>query len=248
VALLAGTALAAALAVSLLVTKKYTATVTLLIEPPPGTVVSPIYLESLRTYEHLAASDHLFAQAVERFRLRQDAPGRPLERLKRAVLRVAVPRSTKILQISATLPSAARARELALYLAQETIRLNRETNRAGDDELIAATRRLVEAAVARTKAAEAARAKAAPGATRPQMDALDAEVQSAWVAQDEQEQRLRALEATAGHRGERLMLLDPGVAPERPSWPNLPLNLAAALALALAASWLYLTLQFGLRR
>jgi uncharacterized protein involved in exopolysaccharide biosynthesis len=60
--------------------------------------------------------------------------------------------------------------------------------------------------------------------------------------------RLRELETPAGYRGELLQLLDPGVVPEKPSWPNLSLNLAAALALALLLSWLYLTLQFGLRR
>jgi uncharacterized protein involved in exopolysaccharide biosynthesis len=183
-ALAAGLALAAALAVSLLAAKKYTATVTLVIEPPGGTVLSPIYLEALKTYEHLAASDHLFAQAVEKFRLREDLPGRPIERLKRAVLRVELPRNTRILEISITLPNAAKAHEVALHLAQETMRLN----------------------------------------------------------------RVRALETPFGYRGELLQLLDPGVVPEKHSWPNLPLNLAAALALALFVSWLYLTMQFGLRR
>ena len=66
-------ALAASLTISLLLPTKYTATVSLVIEPPAGidprvaTAVSPIYLESLRTYEHFASSDQLFAQAVDRF-------------------------------------------------------------------------------------------------------------------------------------------------------------------------------------
>lgn len=255
VAVASGSALAVALAASLLLPKKYAATVTLVIEPPAGSdprastsAVSPIYLESLRTYEHFASSDQLFAQAVERFQLRQAYPGRPIERLKQAVLQVSIPRNTKVLEISATLPDPRKAHSLALYIAQETIQLNRRTNRAGDDELIVEARQRVEQAVARTKAGETARARAAAGASRFELDSLDSEVQSAWVAQEEQERRLRELEATAGYRGERLTLLDPGVVPERPTSPNLPLNLVAALALALSVSWLYLTLEFGLRR
>ena len=253
VAILSGSALVVALAASLLLGKKFTATVTLVIEPPAGsdprasTAVSPIYLESLKTYEHLAGSDNLFAQAVEHFQLRREFPRRPIERLKRAVLEVSILRNTKVLEISATLPDPQRAHELALYIAQETIQLNRHTNRVGDDELIVEARKRVEQAVARTKAAEAARAHTAPRASRFETDALDSEIQSAWVAQEEQERRLRELEATAGYRGERLTLLDPGVVPEKPSSPNLPLNLVAALALALTVSWLYLTLEFGLR-
>ena len=51
-------AVAIALAVSLLMPREYTATARIVIEPPAGTdvraaiAVSPIYLESLRTYEH----------------------------------------------------------------------------------------------------------------------------------------------------------------------------------------------------
>ncbi len=253
-ALVTGSALAVALAGSLLVAKKYTAYVTLVIEPPAGsdprasTAVSPIYLESLKTYEHFAASDQLFAEAAGRFQLRRDFPGRPIERLKKAVLEVTIPRNTKVLQIGVTLPDPRKAHDLALFLAEETVRLNRRTARAADDELIAAARRRLDEAIARTKTAEAARARASARTPRAEMDALDSEVQVAWVAQEEEGRRLRELEATAGYRSERLNLLDPGVVPERPSSPNLPLNLLAALGLALSLSWLYLTLEFGLRR
>ena len=50
--------------------KQYTATARILIEPPAGTdlrsamAVSPIYLESLKTYEHFASSDSLFQKAL----------------------------------------------------------------------------------------------------------------------------------------------------------------------------------------
>jgi uncharacterized protein involved in exopolysaccharide biosynthesis len=50
----------------------------------------------------------------------------------------------------------------------------------------------------------------------------------------------------AGSYGERLELLDPGVVPERPSSPNLPLNVVVACSLALLFSLGYLTLAYGL--
>ncbi len=69
-------ALTAALGVSLMVEKKYTATASLLIDPPGNTdarmatAVSPVYLESLKSYEHFASSDTLFRKALDTFRLR----------------------------------------------------------------------------------------------------------------------------------------------------------------------------------
>src|SRR4051794_1257278 len=63
-------ALVAAGVGSLLMPKKYTATASLLIEPPAGndprgaTAISPVYVESLKTYERFALSDTLFLQAL----------------------------------------------------------------------------------------------------------------------------------------------------------------------------------------
>ncbi|MGH2625564.1 MAG: hypothetical protein ACRDHY_02800, partial [Anaerolineales bacterium] len=173
-AIVLAAALALALAAGLLASKQYTARVTLVIEPPAGsdprasTAVSPIYLESLRTYEHYASSDQLFAQASERFELRRSQPHRSLEGLKRTALKVAIPRNTKILEIAATLPDPRQAHALASYLAEETIKLNRKTNRASDDELIADFRRRVEEAAQRRLAAEEARNRALNRAPTPE--------------------------------------------------------------------------------
>ena len=105
------TAGAMAALITMLAPKKYTATVSILIEPPGvsdvrvATAVSPVYLESLKSYERFGASDSLFAEAVKRFGL-QDSQGLPpLFRLKRRVLRVSKPRDTRILELSATLPN-----------------------------------------------------------------------------------------------------------------------------------------------
>ena len=65
-----GVAIVAALATGLLLPKRYTATATILIDPPAGgdpriaTAVSTVYLESLKTYELLATNDQLFVRAA----------------------------------------------------------------------------------------------------------------------------------------------------------------------------------------
>src|SRR5947199_7175060 len=93
---------------SLILTKEYTAVCRIVIDPPAGSdprssmAVSPIYLESLRSYELFASSDDLFLQAVQRFGLRDNSL--PIDRLKKSVLRAEMLRNTKILEIQATLP------------------------------------------------------------------------------------------------------------------------------------------------
>ena len=122
VAATCGVAALIAGAVSLLLPKRYTATASILIEAPAGndtrvaTAVSPVYLESLKTYEHLASSDSLFVRALEHLHLRESYEGTSIETLKRRVLKVAKLRETKILEISATLEDPAKAQALrAIY-------------------------------------------------------------------------------------------------------------------------------------
>jgi uncharacterized protein involved in exopolysaccharide biosynthesis len=59
------------------------------------------------------------------------------------------------------------------------------------------------------------------------------------------EARLRDARGETGFRGERLKIIDPGIVPERPSSPNLPLNIAAALLAGLVLPILYLTLEMS---
>src|SRR6266849_2268753 len=124
-----GVAVVLSLVVSLLLSKRYTAVASIVIEAPPGhdprgaTAVSPIYLESLKTYEVFASSDTLFARALDRFHLQP--PGSPsLESLKKSVLKVSKLRETKVLQISATWPDPKQAQALVQYLAEETASLS----------------------------------------------------------------------------------------------------------------------------
>jgi len=61
-------------------------------------------------------------------------------------------------------------------------------------------------------------------------------------------QHLADLRVSRGSRSEWLRLIDPGIIPQRPSSPRVPLIVIGAAALALFASFLYLTLSFSLTR
>jgi len=114
-----------AVAGSLAMERQYTAVTQIVIEPPAGSdlraamTVSPIYLESLKTYEYFAAGDQLFQKAASQFNLRAHFGARPIESIKHRVLRVGIVRNTRILEIAVTLPDAAKALALARYLARD---------------------------------------------------------------------------------------------------------------------------------
>ncbi|MBZ5601247.1 MAG: hypothetical protein LAO79_02970 [Acidobacteriia bacterium] len=135
-----------ALIASVLLPKEYTATATLIIDPPAGNdprtsiTVSPVYLESLRAYETIASSDSLFVRALEKFHLRDE---RPPESIKRRILKVTKLRDTKILEIAITLPDPKQAQALAQFLAEETVALTRATSLENDNDLLADARNRV---------------------------------------------------------------------------------------------------------
>jgi succinoglycan biosynthesis transport protein ExoP len=340
IAVVCGLGVALALIVSLLLPKRYTATASILIEPPSSsdpraaTAVSPIYLESLKTYELFASSDSLFLKALDHFHLRDADSTQPVESMKRRVLKVNKLKDTKVLQVSATLSDPKRAQAVAQYLADETVSVSRSASKEGDQDLIEDAQRQVDAARvllnqaneewrkatndtsaeslqtevsaltdvksklqeqlvdARSTAAEfesrekgALEGKQANGsreledarnslaAYRARVTTLERQNQeleqkiaartAVWSRQGGREQELQAhlkaalsahdialhrladLRATAGSRVERLRVIDPGIVPQRPSSPNIPLNVVAATGLALFASLLYLTLSFS---
>ena len=76
-------------------------------------------------------------------------------------------------------------------------------------------------------------------------DKLEAERKAAQSALAAIAARLREARGEIGYRGERLKVIDPGIVPERPSSPNLPLNISAALLAAVVLSLLYLTLAMS---
>jgi uncharacterized protein involved in exopolysaccharide biosynthesis len=316
-----------AAAASLAMTPRFTATARLLIDPPAGAdlraamAVSPIYLESLKTYERFADSDSLFQKAVERFALE----GRPIESLKRRVLQVQVVRNTRIMEISVTLPDPKKAHAMAGFLADATVEINRTAVSESDQELLRGIEQqarelrtqlqqadanwvkamsaepllglqsaIDQAADLRSKVeeqvqgveleiadlTEGAKTAADPADLRRQVsnarvrlaemrrqildlgrlgaerekllatrqahrDQLDAERKAGQTALAAMESRLRDARGETGYRGERLRIIDPGIVPERPSSPDLPLNVAAALVAGLVLPILYLTLAMS---
>jgi capsular polysaccharide biosynthesis protein len=326
-------AVVVALAVSLALRRQYTAVSQIVIEAPAGSdlraamTVSPIYLESLKTYEHFAAGDQLFQKAVNELQLRAQFGALPIETIKNRVLRVGIVRNTRILAIAVTLPDPAKALAMARYLAQATVDLNRTMGVEDDRDLVegialqerdarasltaadeAWSRLLAEEPVEALQAAmgtagelrstiqqqmqaaeieiadsgerqkhltaaqqadarqEAADASARLEQMRKQLqeidrqnaerekllalrmahrDKMEADRKSAEAALAALETRLRDARGEAGYRGDRLKIIDPGVVPERPSSPNVPLNVAGALLLGLALPILYLTLAMS---
>ena len=319
-----------ALILSLLLPAQYTATARILIEPPGGsdpraaTAVSPVYLQSLRTYEHFALSDSLFERAVEHLQIRDPAAPEPLSSLKKRILDVEIPITTKILAISATLPDPEKAQQLAAFVAEETVRLNQTTNTESDraqGEIIERMRAEAEERVRRIESESLKTAGQTPteglqdelealvavqslmqrqlvmvkdlhgelqaeladddsqeaqrdvrnaagrigrlekeiaeierqinrkrltlGTRSQRREQIDSERKAAWTALEETESRLAQALSAGGGRGERLQVIDSGVVPEKPSSPNIPLNVLVAIALALIGSLLYVTLEFS---
>lgn len=148
---------------SFLTPRKYTATASILIEPPAGNdprgamAVSPVYLESLKTYEHFASSDTLFRQALTHLHLREAYSGVPIENLKSRMLKVTKPKDQKILEISATLPDGTKAQQFAQYIAEQTVSMNRSLESDSTRDLTSDATKLVDAGWNRLKNAREAR-------------------------------------------------------------------------------------------
>ena len=153
-------AVALAAGVSLLLPERYTATATILIEPPAGndpraaTAVSTVYLESLRTYEHFVASDTVFARALDKLELRQHYPDATTEELKRKLLNVSKPVNTSLIQVSATLPFSVEAQRLAQTIAEDAVALNTDLDKQSSVDILREPTRLYAEAKARRERAE----------------------------------------------------------------------------------------------
>jgi uncharacterized protein involved in exopolysaccharide biosynthesis len=246
VAVACGVAAGLALVTALFTPNRYTATARVIIEPPAGSdprgamAMSPIYLESLKSYELLASGDRLLLDAIAHFKLRANS----VDALKRVVLKVRIPRNTKILEISATLHDPAQAQALALYIAEETVKLARDVSAGTEQDLLADAQKQLDEAQSRVRQVESEPAPAGPSSEAESRAAKrDAARTAVYAAAD----HLAQVQSAVGSRGERLKVVDPGVVPERPSWPNIPLMLMAALLMALAGSLLYVTLEFNYR-
>jgi uncharacterized protein involved in exopolysaccharide biosynthesis len=310
------TAVVLTLAACWLLPPRYTATATLVIEPPvandprAATAVTPVYLESLKTYEQFAASDSLFQKACLQFHLSENPCS---DSFKNRVLRVTKLKDTKLLRISVTLRDSLVAQKMVQFLANETVALNRTLARDGDKETLADVQnQQADAAQALQKARAEYEAATASGSER----LLDEEVRSlsdlkaragveilrsrAALAEDNtpvEQARLKSLEAesaeldrklaaqssalgaakaredraadalrnaestheawakrandtaiAAGLRTEQLRIVDPGVVPQQPSFPNVPLFTGAAFLISALLTLVYLALRFSLEQ
>lgn len=245
-----------ALIAALLTPSEYTATARVIIEPPAATdphlalAISPVYLESLKSYELVASGDRLFLDALDHFKLPHSGP---VDQLKRSVLKVAIPHNTKVLEISATLRDPVQAQALALYIAEQTVELTREVSADTERDLLVKADRQRDEARAKLEQAERAWAQIAaqPDGGTPdhlaKIDTAQADREAARESLAAAEKRLEQEQSATGYRGERLNVIDPGVVPARPSRPNVSLMLLAAILVALAASLLYVTIEFNYR-
>ncbi len=193
-----GVALLISLSISLLLPRRYTATASIVIEPPGGndvrigTAVSAVYLESLKTYESFATSDTLFERAAKQYHLLDASHPQAIESLKRGVLKVSKPRDTKILEISATLRDPKLAQSVAQFLAEETVAMSRGENRASDNIFVEqAQRQLVEA----SQRLERTRKAWTEKATNEPVESLKGEIDSSVDLQSELRQQLVSAQA-----------------------------------------------------
>jgi uncharacterized protein involved in exopolysaccharide biosynthesis len=192
-----GIAIVVALAAGLLLPKRYTATATILIDPPAGgdpriaTAVSTVYLESLKTYELLATNDQLFMRAVGQFHLR-DQDGSPIESLKRRVLKVDKLRDTRVLQLSVTLPDPRTAQAVAQFIAEGAVALSQSGGKEADEAMIGDAAKAAETAKARLNEAETAWQKVAGAHSA---DALRSEVSDDGDLKSRVEEQLLDLQA-----------------------------------------------------
>ncbi len=194
-----GVAVAVTLAVSLLLPKRYTSTASIVIEAPAGTdsrtftAISPIYLESLKTYETFAMSGALFQRALDKFHLREQ-DGASIESIKSRVLKVAKLRDTKVMQISVTLENPKQAQAMAQFMAEETVKLISSVSHANGREMLDEIQAQADAVQKKLEQAQAALAKV--NAAYP-VAALQTELESLIALQHRMRRELYEAEAAA---------------------------------------------------
>jgi succinoglycan biosynthesis transport protein ExoP len=140
--------------------------------------------------------------------------------------------------------AAAEARriEANMALAESSARDGQESAGAGRAGIAALTADI--AAIERDLDAKAATLSA----LRARRQRADDRVRSAEDVFERASKRGDEASASAMFRTEQLRIVDPGIVPQRPSFPNLPLAVVSALAIAAVLCLAWLTLQFGFMR
>lgn len=120
-------AITAAGVITVVQPRRYTATATVAIQPPAGNdpraalAISPVYLESLKSYERFASGDAVFQRALSKVTVHEAGTASP-DALRKQVLKVSKPSGMALLEISASLKDAREAQALAYAVAQEAAR------------------------------------------------------------------------------------------------------------------------------
>ena len=136
-----------------LMTPQYTAEARVRIElpgsddPHSALVISPVYMDSLKTYALLASGNELFAETVDALGLRDAEHPEPLDGLKQSILEIEIPHHTRVLMIRVTLEDPEMAQALAEGLAAATVRRNQELNAKSDEARTAVARAVRDEAV-----------------------------------------------------------------------------------------------------
>jgi uncharacterized protein involved in exopolysaccharide biosynthesis len=89
---------------------------------------------------------------------------------------------------------------------------------------------------------------AALAAARARTEQVSDQLRAADTAFEAMSRRANELAGSNGLRTEQLRIIDPGIVPQQPSFPNLPLFTGAALLLSTMLSLAWLSLRYGLEQ
>jgi uncharacterized protein involved in exopolysaccharide biosynthesis len=79
-------------------------------------------------------------------------------------------------------------------------------------------------------------------------ESLELEFHAARTLYEQASTKNSDILSSASFRGERLEIIDPGIVPERPSFPNLPLNVFVAFSISILGWLCYVALSFSYSR
>ncbi len=152
---------AVALLISLLLPKKYDATVLLAVQSAGSdarypAVMSPTYLEYLHSYEQFLQSDGLIARVIKDTNLDSGPYHYTVEAFRTSVLDLALVRNTNVLKIRVRFPDPSKAHEIALALARIGVQTNSDMNSAEAERAARQIQKETAEARARLTAADAA--------------------------------------------------------------------------------------------
>lgn len=161
IAVVVAVASVVALLISLLLPKKYEATVLLSVQPAGSDArypafMSPTYLEYLHSYEQVLQSDGLLARLVKDVNLDSGPYYYTVETFRATALDLTLVRNTNVLKVRVRFPDPSKAHQIALALAQIGVQINSDANSAEADRASRLAQKEAEDARLRLAACDAA--------------------------------------------------------------------------------------------